>query len=132
MAARLNGYLRAARVKPFGYGPGELDCARFVADFVLAEVGVDPLARWRGRYSTEAEADAILRANGGLVGVLAEGLDPLLPRAGAAMVGILDTPAGSVGAVATPHGWAAMTGQGMARLRADAAIVQAQWGWPCS
>lgn len=46
----------AARGQPFAYGV--LDCATFVADYVLAMTDVDPMDGVRGTYSDEAGAIA--------------------------------------------------------------------------
>lgn len=55
---------------------GAFDCAMFAADWVLLACGVDLAAAWRGKYSSAAGADALLRRDGGLdamiTGVLGE------------------------------------------------------------
>lgn len=53
---------RAARPRVLGKD----DCVPFVADHVLRRTGVDLIAEWRGKYSTEAERDALLNEEGGL------------------------------------------------------------------
>lgn len=55
---RLAALLDARMHVPFSWG--SQDCITLAADVALALTGRDPIAQWRGTYSTEAEADAIL------------------------------------------------------------------------
>ena len=43
---------------------GEVDCCRFAFDWVRAATGFDPMADYRGKYSSEIEARTALRATG--------------------------------------------------------------------
>lgn len=62
---RLADFLVEAAARPFIYG--ECDCALMPADWCLAETGIDPAERLRGRYDSEAGwRDIAIRA-GGLV-----------------------------------------------------------------
>lgn len=60
--AALVAYLSATRDKAFAYGVH--DCTLFAADAVQAMTGVDLAADWRGKYSTLAEGEDLLRAAG--------------------------------------------------------------------
>ena len=60
----LHEFIESRRRTPFRWG--EQDCCTFAADAVRALTGVDPIADLRGTYATEAEADAVLAAHGGL------------------------------------------------------------------
>lgn len=60
---RLAALVEARRHAPFAWG--RQDCVAFAADAAIAVTGRDPLAAWRGRYGSEAEADAILADHGG-------------------------------------------------------------------
>lgn len=60
---RLAAFIDAHRRAAFRWG--ENDCALFAADWVLEATGVDPAAQWRG-YASEAEAQAIIDAAGGM------------------------------------------------------------------
>jgi len=51
--ARLSAYFVAVAARPLVYGTH--DCALFVAGAVEAMTGVDPAARWRGRYESILE-----------------------------------------------------------------------------
>lgn len=67
---RLAELVEARRHAPFRWGVH--DCVLWAADAVLACTGHDPAAEWRGRYATEAEADAIIGAAGGLAELVAK------------------------------------------------------------
>lgn len=58
----LRRFLEEARAVQFR--PGRRDCALFAADWIAALTGVDPAARWRGRYRTMDEGRALLKADG--------------------------------------------------------------------
>lgn len=59
------------RARPFVWGTH--DCCLWAADAVEATMGRDPAAKWRGSYSTQAQALALLGSLGGLPGVAALG-----------------------------------------------------------
>ncbi len=67
---RLAELIEARRQMPFTWGV--FDCAMFAADAVVAVTGEDPLAAVRGRYSTEAAAEAITDAAGGFEAFMVE------------------------------------------------------------
>lgn len=55
-----------ARTRKFEWG--KFDCALFACDCIWAQLARDPAAAFRGRYSTEAQATALL-GNGGLAAI---------------------------------------------------------------
>lgn len=59
---RLIAYLAAASRKPFTAGAH--DCALFTAGAVEAMTGLDPAAKWRGKYKTIKAGVAALRRKG--------------------------------------------------------------------
>lgn len=63
---RLNNYVVAAQARyaETGLVWGEFDCVTFVCDWVLLSRGDDPMAAYRGRYSSREEAARLLRDNG--------------------------------------------------------------------
>lgn len=65
----LAAHLAAGRSTPFAWGAH--DCATFVADWVQALHGTDPLAPWRGTYDSEAGFEALVAPTGGLGGFVA-------------------------------------------------------------
>lgn len=66
----LADFLEARRDQPFAWGAQ--DCMSLAADAVLHMTGLDLLAPHRGAYQTEAEADAIVAAAGGMEALLAD------------------------------------------------------------
>lgn len=60
---QLSDYLTSLRGRR--WGPGTLDCGVFMADWVVALCGRDPIADVRGTYSTEREFLRIVRREGG-------------------------------------------------------------------
>lgn len=60
----LANYLQRAAATPWTWGSH--DCCTFPGGWVLERLGADPVARWRGRYSTEAEAEGLIAQAGGL------------------------------------------------------------------
>jgi hypothetical protein len=68
---RLAALVERRRDVPFEWG--EQDCCTLAADAALEITGSDPMASWRGRYATEAEAEAMVSPLG-LEGTVAETL----------------------------------------------------------
>lgn len=95
---RLNEVIEAARVQPFAWGSH--DCCLFAADCALAITGgVDAAASYRGTYSTETEAQAIIEAAGGFVALInsamaAVGWRRCMPRVARRGDIVCHTPAG--------------------------------------
>lgn len=69
--ARLAAYLEPLRLRPFAWG--RHDCCTFSGGAVAAMTGVDPMAEFRGRYSTPRGSVRALRRIG--AGTLAATLD---------------------------------------------------------
>lgn len=55
---RMAKIVEARRYVPFAWG--RQDCCSFAADVTVALTGRDPLAAYRGRYASEAEADRLI------------------------------------------------------------------------
>lgn len=62
----LHDFLRLPHRFAWG-GVGGDDCTTFCARWIECLTGADPAANFRGAYSTQEEAEAILAAAGGLV-----------------------------------------------------------------
>ncbi len=61
---------------------GQRDCGALAAAVILAVTGRDHFAPWRGRYSTRAEALAVLGEAGGLESVITAAVGaPVAPQA---------------------------------------------------
>ncbi|HYD66163.1 DUF6950 family protein [Azospirillum sp.] len=92
---RLKNYLSSLAGRR--WQPGALDCGVFMADWVMAVRGVDPIADVRGTYSSEREFRRILRREGGFARSCARRL---------AAVGYAPTPApagGDIAVVMAPY-----------------------------
>lgn len=136
LAKRVLGHAAQAARTPFSYATGH-DCAqRFIGDWVLAEVGLDPAKAWRGRYQTGLGCQRLLRSSGGLVAVLAEALEgvglvrtetPALGDVGAVMMQS-EYRIEPVGALMGPDGWLSLTGRGIRSTQADRFV--AAWSVP--
>ena len=65
---RMEAAIHTARGIPFGYGPGQNHCCLFTGDVVMAMTGRDPIAWFRGKYTSERGAYLAARvfAGGGL------------------------------------------------------------------
>lgn len=68
---RLEAFIQSRRRLPFAWGSH--DCTSFAADAAIELIGVDPMAPWRGTYTTEDEAEAILAKGGGLEALMVQG-----------------------------------------------------------
>ena len=106
MPPDLVAFLRASGARAFAWG--ECDCCTWACDWVLARRGVDPAARWRGRYRTALGAKRNLRRGLGVVAGEAFAVAGLQrttdPRPGD--VGVVWTPQGASLAIRTATGWA--------------------------
>jgi len=118
-------HCRIGDTTPFGFGPREMDCCIWAADWVLKRTGIDPAADWRGRYGSRREYMRMLLARGGLVRVAAQGLADvgaqLIEPAEAAPgdVGVIQTTDGPAMAIRCQRAWKAKTGDQL--MNADAA-----------
>lgn len=71
----LDEYLSAKMAYPFEWGRS--DCCTFAADWVHSITGLDPAECVRGRYSSEAQARALMFERGGLTQMVSEEMDRL-------------------------------------------------------
>ncbi len=128
MAEGLTQFIRAAMRREFVWG--EFDCILFCTDWVRIQNGIDPAARWRGRYHTEAEALAIIDGFGSLAALCDEGYSGILDRCAPqdALVGVIETPQGDVGAVRASASWVILAERGIGRRRFDTVATVAAWG----
>ncbi len=124
-------FIRAAMRREFVWG--ERDCILFCTDWVKEVTGIDPAARWRGSYHSKAEAQTIIDGFGGLVELCDEGYAGVLERCEPedALVGVITSIEGDVGAVRSGISWVVLTEHGIGRVRIDLADCLAAWGVPC-
>lgn len=69
----LAAFLKARELESFNYGTN--DCLLFAADAIQAMTGTDVAADYRGTYSTEAEALALVAEHGDLPGFISHVLN---------------------------------------------------------
>ncbi len=131
MAARLTVFVREAMRREFIWG--ERDCILFCTDWVKVVTGADPAKRWRGRYHSEAEAQEIIDRFGGLSELCDEGYAGILERCEPedALVGVIKSHSGDIGAIRSGHSWVVLTEHGIGRVRLDMSDCLAAWGLPC-
>lgn len=106
---------------------GTADCCTFAGDWVRSWGRGDPMAAWRGSYSTDEGAEALVAAAGGLVALWRQGLSGIaVPAAVLAEgdVGViramsLNGDATEVGAIWTGRRWAFRVPAGLAVASAD-------------
>lgn len=76
----MNGTLEAAIERTLARMDGETfawqrgDCDAIMADYVTMLTGRDPMAKWRGLYQTEAEAQDLISEAGGNCNLVTEGM----------------------------------------------------------
>lgn len=68
MQRKLVSFLHRSAERPFAYGRN--DCCLLLAGWWKCVHGVDPAKSLRGTYSTDAEKDALLEREGGLLAVV--------------------------------------------------------------
>jgi len=131
MAEGLTEFIRAAMRREFVWG--EFDCILFCTDWVQITTGIDPAARWRGSYDSEASAQEIIDGFGSLTALCEEGYAGILELSAQqdAMVGVIKTPQGDTGAVRSGHSWVVLSEHGIGRLRHDVVTCVAAWRAPC-
>jgi hypothetical protein len=125
-------HLKRATAEPWAWGSS--DCSTFPADWVLSQTGIDPMAHWRGAYSTEGEAEKLIADAGGLASLFADAIDPIWPRSYDAIegaVGVVSFPSEQgpeidLGAIHTGKRWAIRSPRGLAMISAPLA-VRAIW-----
>ena len=110
---------------------GVHDCCTFAAEAVQVVTGADPLADLRGRWSSRAEAQALLGALGGLEVAVTARLGPAMPNHRLAQRGdiaMVDTAAGPALAVCAGSHLLAPGLSGVARVDLFGGQVLAAWG----
>ncbi len=123
----LTAFLRDLARRPFVWGV--CDCSLIIADWWLANHGVDPAAHLRGTYASEAECLAVLEREGGKLRLVARLARSVGARRAATIVpgvfGVARHGDDHVPAIATPDGkWAAKSERGLIAF-APARVVAA-------
>ena len=111
------------------------DCCAFPAAWVMANGLPDPMAAWRGVYSTDVEAEDIVAEHGGLVGIFGAGLE----SAGLVAVdresqpgdiGVITVQGEEAGAIFTGRRWAFVADRGLGFVTLTPESVARVWGFP--
>jgi hypothetical protein len=108
---------------------GVHDCSMWACDAVLAVTGRDPGSNLRGTYATEADAEAVIAAGGGLARVAADrlGAEILPAQAAVGDVGLIETERGPALVVCMGKGWLAAAPIGLAHVHRSAVLR----AWRC-
>lgn len=106
---------------------GVQDCTTWAADWCVARWGIDPALPFRERYTTEAEAEALIAGAGGLVELVRPQMRFLAEKIAAddgdvGVIAVLDRP---TAAIRAGDKWAFRTQAGIGFVAAPALIV---WG----
>lgn len=105
------------------------------AEWSMALGTLDPMAAWRGCYTSDVEAEEILAREGGLVGIFGQGLEAVgwrpvhdEPRAGdLAVASLLDDEAG---VLYTGRRWAFVATRGLGFASLDRSALSHVWRLP--
>lgn len=76
--SRLGDYLTRVAIRR--RVPGEWDCCTFAANWIVELGFPDPMAAFRGTYSTDEQASLLMEAAGGMVPLIAPTMDALFER----------------------------------------------------
>ncbi len=109
-------YLRAGAARPFAWDA--CDCCSWACGWVALQRGVDPSARWRGRYrSVRGAMLQIRRAGGDLLAVTREAMAAsglaATTAPGPGDVGVVATDQGQALAIRSAAGWAVKSERGI-------------------
>lgn len=123
----LDGYLAAERQMPFEWSSlRNGDCQLFILGWAERIGWPEAGMAWRGRYSSEAEARALLKSRGGSIIAGCEIFGP--PRMGSSPrrgdIGLLEVDGWHLGVICTGRMWAFRAGKrGVCLSRRDAEVV---------
>lgn len=125
-------YLLGAGRKPWEWG--EHDCCTFAAGWAMLCGHADPMAGWRGAYSSEEEARRIMEDAGGLVVLWSAALAALSRPEGEPQQGDIgicnvigeDGPTAN-GGIFTGGRWSFLAPRGLCVLRVEPSNVTKVW-----
>lgn len=124
---RFDEIVRARHRTPFQWGLH--DCCMWPADCVLAITGDDPAHGFRGSYSDEAGARALVEAHGGVAGLASAVLGDEVPPAAARVgdIGLHETATGEGPSLCVCGGdfWFAAGARGLVMLPLEA--IERAW-----
>lgn len=127
--AHLGEWLREHNDRP--RVAGKWDCCCFPAAWALANGWPDPMARWRGAYSTEAEAELLIGEAGGLLALFRTGMgDAGIPEAEApslGCIGVICVGDEEAGAIYTGKRWALVAEKRLVYVSVEPELVTGLW-----
>lgn len=111
---------------------GVWDCCTFPAEWALSQGFADPMAAWRGRYASEAEAVDLIADGGGLAELFADGMAGAgIPEVSGDFepgdIGVVQLLGEQAGAVYTGKRWALVADRGMAFASVDRQYIVRAW-----
>lgn len=126
----LGEFLRACTAK--ARVPGEWDCCAMPAAWAMETGADDPMAAWRGAYSTDDEGERLADEAGGLAvlfdrafpGIGWQRVEDLQPGD----VGVIDVQGLQAGAVYVGPRWAFVATRGLGMANIEPEYVRAAWG----
>ena len=127
----LGEYLRLAGGRRWEWGAW--DCCAFPAGWVMECGHPDPMALWRGRYASEAQAQGLIDEAGGLADLWAIGLgalpEPDAPIAGDVAVCLVGSAGGLAenGGIFTGERWAFLGSRGLICSSVDPGRIVRVW-----
>lgn len=113
---------------------GVFDCATLPADWAVANGWPDPMARWRGRYASEEDGEALVATAGGLLALFKDGFasigleherDTTEWRQGD--VGVVSAYGHEAGSIYTGRRWVLVAERGLAFISLDPPDVAGLW-----
>lgn len=112
--------------------PNKWDCCAMPAQWAIENGHPDPMAHWRGAYSTEEEAERFIRDSGGLLALFDCGMTSAAvarrqgePQPGD--IGVLSVAGHEAGAIFTGRRWAFVAERGIGFASVDPAAILAAW-----
>lgn len=110
---------------------GVWDCCCLPCDWAIENGWPDPMAEWRGAYSTEEEGEALISDAGGLVTLFERGMGqaglPRIAEPRAGDVGVICLHDVEAGAIFTGKRWAVVADRGLGFGSVAPEAVLAVW-----
>lgn len=112
--------------------PGVWDCCAFPAEWAMAAGCPDPMAEWRGAYTTELAGEHLAEQDGGLValfdrGMAAAGIPAVDDAWRPGDIAVVELLGRQAGAVFSGRRWAFVAARGLAFASLDAECVLRVW-----
>lgn len=109
---------------------GVHDCATLPCDWAVLRGHPDPMAEWRGTYTTDDDARAMIASEGGLLSYFERAFANFPVREGAPQpgdVGVIQIAGLEAGAIFTGERWAFVGDRGIAMSKVNASHIAKVW-----